>query len=143
MGRSDLLSDPRFADLKAIGQHGAELAGVLEAEFRAQPLAYWKEVLDGARIPYGVIQSAAEAAEDPQLRAADIVVPIEGAADLEYTVNNPITLRGLARVPSQRGPEHGEHNDEVLAQLGFSADDIDQLREQKAIPGAPEQEKAK
>jgi formyl-CoA transferase len=143
IGRVDLLSDPRFTDLKAIGQHGAELAGVLEAEFTSQPLSHWKEVLDGARIPYGVIQSAAEAAEDPQLRAAEIVVPIEGATDLEYTVNNPITLRGLARVASRRAPEHGEHNDEVLAQLGFSADDIDQLRAQKAIPVAPEQETVK
>jgi formyl-CoA transferase len=43
-------------------------------------------------------------------------------------------------VPSRRAPEHGEHNDEVLAQLGFSADDIAQLREQKVIPVAPEQE---
>ena len=70
-------------------------------------------------------------------------MPIEGARDLEYTVNNPITLRGLARVPARRAPEHGEHNDEVLAQLGFSADDIDQLREQKAIPVAAEQETMK
>jgi formyl-CoA transferase len=143
IGRSDLLSDPRFADLKAIGQHGAELAAVLDGEFRSQPLSHWAEVLDGARIPYGVIQSAAEAAEDPQLRAAEIVVPIEGAADLEYTVNNPITLRGLARVPSRRAPEHGEHNDEVLAELGFTVDDIAALREQKVIPVAQEQETAK
>ena len=106
-------------------------------------MAHWKEVLDEARIPYGVIQTPEEAADDPQLRAADIVVPIEGATDLDYTVNNPITLRGLARVPARRAPEHGEHNDEVLAQLGFSADEIAQLREQKAIPVAPEQETTK
>ena len=137
------MSDPRFSDAKAIGQHAAELADLLDTEFRAQPLAHWKEVLDAARIPYGVIQTPEEAAADPQLRAADIVVPIEGARDLDYTVNNPITLRGLARVPSRRAPEHGEHNDEVLAQLGFSADDIAQLREQKVIPVAPEQETAK
>jgi crotonobetainyl-CoA:carnitine CoA-transferase CaiB-like acyl-CoA transferase len=143
IGRSDLLTDPRFSDAKAIGQHGAELAGLLDAEFRAQPLAHWKEVLDEARIPFGVIQTPEDAAEDPQLRAAGIVVPIEGAQDLDYTVNNPITLRGLARVPSRRAPEHGEHNDEVLAQLGFSAGDVAQFREQKVIPVAPEQEKAK
>ena len=143
IGRSDLLSDPRFSDAAGISKHSAELAGLLDTEFRARPLAHWKEVLDQARITYGVIQTPEEAAEDPQLRANDIVVPIEGAADLEYTVNNPITLRGLARVPARRAPEHGEHNDEVLTQLGFSADEIDQLREQKAIPGASEQETVK
>jgi len=82
-------------------------ADLLEAEFRSQPLAHWKEVLDTARVPYGVIQSPEEAAADPQLRAADIVVPIEGARDLDYTVNKPITLRGLARVPSGARPSAG------------------------------------
>ena len=143
IGRPDLLSDPRFSDAEAVGQHAAELAGLLDAEFRAQPLAHWEEVLDKARIPYGVIQTPEEAAEDPQLRAAGIVVPIDGARDLEYTVNNPITLRGLVRVPSRRAPEHGEHNDDILAQLGFSVDDIAQLREQKVIPVAAEQEMKK
>jgi crotonobetainyl-CoA:carnitine CoA-transferase CaiB-like acyl-CoA transferase len=143
IGRSDLLADPRFSDAVGIGKHSRELAGLLDTEFRAQPLAHWKQVLDAARIPYGVIQTPEEAAEDPQLRANDIVVPIEGATDVEYTVNNPITLRGLARVPSRRAPEHGEHNTEILAQLGFGADEIDQLREQKAIPFAPEQETTK
>jgi formyl-CoA transferase len=139
IGRPDLLSDLRFGDAEAVGQHAADLAELLDTEFRAQPLAHWEEVLDKARIPYGVIQTPEEAAEDPQLRAASIVVPIEGARDLEYTVNNPITLRGLARVPSRRAPEHGEHNDDILAQLGFTVDDIVQLREQKVIPTAPEQ----
>jgi formyl-CoA transferase len=143
IGRSDLLADPRFSDVKARGQHAAELADLLDAEFRSKPLTHWKEVLDEARIPYGVVQTPEEAAEDPQLRANDIVVPIDGAADVDYTVNNPITLRGLARVPARRAPEHGEHNDEVLAQLGFSADEIGQLREHKVISRAPELETTK
>ena len=47
---SDLLEDPRFADGKAIGQHGAELTKLLDAAFGSQPLAHWIEVLDRARI---------------------------------------------------------------------------------------------
>src|SRR5215470_6895498 len=132
LGRSDLLDDPRFSDKTAIAQHAADLAAVLEAEFKSQPLAHWQPGLDKARVPYGVVQTPEEAAEDPQLRASGIVVPIEGATDVEYTVNNPINLRGLDRVPSRRAPEHGEHNDEVLAELGFSVDDIAALREQNA-----------
>ena len=143
IGRADLLADPRFSDAEAVGRHAGDLAAVLDAEFRAQSLEHWKEVLDKARIPFGVIQTPEEAAEDPQLRAAEIVVPIEGAADIEYTVNNPITLRGLARVPARRAPEHGEHNGEILAELGFSVDDIAELQEQKVIPVAAEQENAK
>jgi len=143
LGRSDLLDDPRFSDKTAIAQHAADLAAVLEAEFKSQPLAHWQPGLDKARVPYGVVQTPEEAAEDPQLRASGIVVPIEDATDVEYTVNNPINLRGLDRVPSRRAPEHGEHNDEVLAELGFSAEDIAELREQNAIPVATEQETTK
>jgi crotonobetainyl-CoA:carnitine CoA-transferase CaiB-like acyl-CoA transferase len=140
IGRSDLLADPRFSDATAIGAHPAELAELLDAEFSAQPLAHWKEVLDQARITYGVIQTPEEAAADPQLRANDMVVPIEGAADVEYTVNNPITLRGIPRVAARRAPGHGEDNEEVLALLGFSDHDIEQFREQHVIPAAPERE---
>jgi len=143
IGRADLLSDARFSDAAAVGQHAAELAALLETEFRSQPLAHWEKALDEARIPYGVIKTPEEAAEDPQLRAAGIVVPIEGAADLDYTVNNPLTIRGVAKVPARRAPEHGEHNAEILAQLGFTADDIDQLQAQGAIPAAAEQEPVK
>lgn len=143
IGRSELLADPRFADVQAIAENAGELAKTLDDEFRSRPLSHWKDALDAARIPYGVIQTPEEAAHDPQLRAAGIVVPIEDAPDLDYTVNNPITLRGLERVPSRRAPEHGEHNDEILTQLGFSAEDIAQLREQNAIPVASEQETVK
>ena len=89
------------------GQHAAELADVLEAEFRSQPLAHWKEVLDTARIPYGVMQSPEEAAADPQLRAANIVVPIEGARDLDYTVNKPISCAGWPGCLSGAHPSAG------------------------------------
>jgi crotonobetainyl-CoA:carnitine CoA-transferase CaiB-like acyl-CoA transferase len=143
IGRADLLSDPRFSDAAAVGQHAAELATVLDTALRSQPLGHWEKAFDEARIPYGVIKTPEEAAEDPQLRAANIVVPIEGAADLDYTVNNPLTLRGLARVPARRAPEHGEHNAEILDQLGFSEDDINQLTATGAIPVAPEQEPVK
>ncbi len=143
MGLSELLDDARFSDVKAIARHAGALAGVLDARFQGQPFEHWEKVLDAARIPYGVIQTPAEAAVDQQLRANDIVVPIEGADDLDYTVNNPITLRGHARVPSRRAPEHGEHNDEVLTQLGFSADDVALLREQNVIPAATQAETSK
>ena len=70
-------------------------------------------------------------------------MPIEGAADLDYTVNNPLTLRGMARVPARRAPEHGEHNAEILVELGFTVDDVVQLRAQGAISDATQQETVK
>jgi crotonobetainyl-CoA:carnitine CoA-transferase CaiB-like acyl-CoA transferase len=142
VGHPELLKDPRFADLDGFAKNSAVLTGLLDAEFRSQPLAHWKEVLDRERITYSVIQTPEETAKDPQLRANDIVVPLEGVSGLEYTVNSPITLRGVSKVPAKRAPELGEHNDEVLAELGFSTEEIEGLRATGAIPGATKLEAA-
>ncbi|MBV9730984.1 MAG: CoA transferase [Pseudonocardiales bacterium] len=143
VGHPELLTDPRFADIEGFVTNSAVLTGLLDAEFRSRPLVHWKEVLDRERITYSVIQTPEETAKDPQLRANDIVVPLEGVSGLEYTVNSPINLRGVSKVPAKRAPELGEHNDEVLTQLGFSTDEIEQLRAAGAIPGAPEREEAR
>jgi len=140
VGHPELLTDPRFADLEGFTTNSAVLTGLLDAEFRSRPLEHWKEVLDRERITYSVIQTPEEAAKDPQLRANDIVVPLEGVSGLEYTINSPITLRGMSKVPAKRAPELGEHNDEILTELGFSTEEIEGLRAAGAIPGATERE---
>jgi formyl-CoA transferase len=136
VGRPELVTDPRFADVASMSVHTRELAEILEVQFAEHPVSHWKQVLDAARIVYGVIQTPEEAAADPQLRAAEVVIPIAGAPHLEHTVNSPITVRGVAKVPATRAPEHGEHNDEVLAQLGYTAGDIADLRNSGTIPAA-------
>lgn len=140
IGHPELLTDPRFADLAAFAKNTGFLTEVLDTAFRSQPFEHWKEIFDREEITYSLIQSPEEAARDPQLRAAGIVVPLEGVSDLEYTINSPMTLRGVSKVPARRAPELGEHTDEVLAELGFSGDEIKQLRAEGAIPGAAELE---
>jgi crotonobetainyl-CoA:carnitine CoA-transferase CaiB-like acyl-CoA transferase len=136
VGHPELLEDARFADPESMVRNATSLAEILDAEFRSRPLAHWKDVLDAAHITYGVVQTPEQVAEDPQLRANDIVVPIEGADDLELTVSSPIKVHGRAKVPATRAPELGEHNDEILAELGFSIEEIDELRAGGAIPAA-------
>jgi formyl-CoA transferase len=72
---------------------------------------------------------------DPQLRANDIIVPLNGAGGkLTSTISSPLQVHGVAKVPAKRAPKIGEHNDEVLGQLGFSASEIDGLRASGTIP---------
>jgi crotonobetainyl-CoA:carnitine CoA-transferase CaiB-like acyl-CoA transferase len=76
---------------------------------------------------------------DPQLQANDIIVPLNGAGGkLTSTISSPLQVHGVAKVPAKRGPKIGEHNDEVLRQIGFSATEIDGLHESGAIPKAKE-----
>jgi crotonobetainyl-CoA:carnitine CoA-transferase CaiB-like acyl-CoA transferase len=135
LGQPELLDDPRFADQAAIGENSAALTKVLDAVFRSQPLEHWQEVLGRARVTYGVIQTPEETAADAQLRPNDIVVPLQGVDELKETISSPITVRGVPKRPARRGPELGEHNEEVLAELGFSHGEVEQFRAAGAISG--------
>ena len=67
--------------------------------------------------------------KDPQLSENDIVVPLEGAGgNLKLTISSPIQVHGVAKVPAKRAPELGEHNEEILKELGFDAKEIDGFR---------------
>lgn len=140
VGHPELLEDPRFADLEGMVRHADALTGLLDAAFRARPFGHWEDVLTRERITYSLIQTPEAAARDEQLRANDIVVPIEGVSGLTETVNSPVLLRGVPKVPAKRGPELGEHNDEILAELGFGPAEIEALRAGGALGGGTEAE---
>lgn len=142
IGRPELIEDPRFMDGESAAKNATALSELLGAEFRSRPFADWQDALARERVTYSLIQTPEEAARDPQLRANDIVVPLEGVSGLEYTVSNPVSLRGVPKVPAKRAPELGEHNGEILAELGFAPADIALLRAKGAIPGRPEAEAA-
>jgi formyl-CoA transferase len=116
-----------------------QLTAILDDIFSAQPMPHWYEVLNAVHVTFGVVREPQEVINDPQLRANDIVVPLEGAGGkLTSTISSPIQMHGVTKVPAKRAPELGEHNDEVLRELGFNATEIDGLRASGATPKAKE-----
>jgi crotonobetainyl-CoA:carnitine CoA-transferase CaiB-like acyl-CoA transferase len=139
IGRPDLLTDPRFSDPAKLVENMSALAEILDDVFGSQPMAHWREVFDGVHVTFGVVRGPEEVITDPQLRANDIVVPLEGAGGkLTSTISSPINVHGVAKVAAKRAPALGEHNEAVLKELGFSASEIDGLRESGAVPKAKE-----
>jgi crotonobetainyl-CoA:carnitine CoA-transferase CaiB-like acyl-CoA transferase len=137
IGRADLLTDPRFADQAKLMANMPELTTILDEAFSAKPMAHWYEVFSGVHVTFGAVRGPQEVINDPQLRPNDIIVPLEGAGGkLTSTISSPIQVHGVAKVPARRAPELGEHNDEILRQLGFAATEIDGLRASGAIPKA-------
>src|SRR6266487_625987 len=139
IGRPDLLTDPRFADPAKLIANMPQLTGILDEVFGAQPMAHWYEVFSGIHVTFGAVRAPQEVIEDPQLRANDIVVPLEGAGGkLTSTISSPIQVHGVVKMPATRAPDIGEHNAEILQELGFDAKDIDGLRASGAVPKAKE-----
>jgi crotonobetainyl-CoA:carnitine CoA-transferase CaiB-like acyl-CoA transferase len=132
IGRPDLLTDARFSDEAA---NAAQLTGILDEVFGSQPMVHWQDIFNRAHITFGVVRAPGEVINDPQLRANDIIVPIEGAGGrLKFTINSSMQMHDVTKVRAKRAPEIGEHNDEVLKELGFDPNEIDGLRASGTIP---------
>src|SRR5204863_2846358 len=117
----------------------SQLTEILDNVFGSQPMTHWYEVFNGVHVTFGVVCEPQEVINDPQLLANDIVVPLEGAGGkLTSTISSPIQVHGVDKVPARRAPDLGEHNEEILRELGFDAKDIDGLRASGAVPKAKE-----
>jgi formyl-CoA transferase len=133
--RTDLLTDPRFSDPAKLVQNMPQLAAILDEVFSAKPMAHWYDAFNGVHITFGAVRGPQEVIKDSQLQANDIVVPLEGAGGkLTSTISSPIQVHGVTKVSARRAPELGEHNDEILKDLGFDAKTIDGLRASGAVP---------
>ena len=140
IGRTDLLRDPRFADPAKLAVNMGELTAIVDEIFSAQPMVHWREVFDKARITYGLVRDPSEVIKDPQLNENGIVVPLEGAGgNLKTTISSPIQVHGVTKVAAKRGPELGEHNEEILKELGFDAKEIDSFRTSGTLGGKPKE----
>ena len=128
IGRPDLPRDERFATASARAANAADCIKVLDEIFATRDLAEWTEVLRGLSTPWTVVQTAAEAAVDPQVRANAYVVDT-GASPV---VASPAQFD---EVPPTLGPapDHGEHTEEVLLALGRDWDEILRLKESRVV----------
>ena len=137
--RTDLLTDPRFSDPAKLVKNMPQLTAILDEVFSSQPMSHWSEVFNGVRVTFGAVRGPQEVINDPQLRVNEIVVPLEGAGgNLTSTISSPIQVHGVTKIAARRAPELGEHNDEILKDLGFDAKTIDSLRASGAVPKAEE-----
>jgi crotonobetainyl-CoA:carnitine CoA-transferase CaiB-like acyl-CoA transferase len=102
---------------------------VLDELFATRDLADWVKTLQGLTTPWTVVQTAAEAAVDPQVVANGYVTQVDGQFPL---VRSPAQF-DERRPDLRRAPGHGEHTEEVLLELGRSWDDIAELKASEAI----------
>jgi crotonobetainyl-CoA:carnitine CoA-transferase CaiB-like acyl-CoA transferase len=134
IGRADLLTDPRFSDPAQLVANMPQLTAILDEIFAARPMAHWYEIFAGLNVTFGAVRSPQEVINDPQLRANDIVVPLEGAGgQITSTISSPIQVHGVSKVSAKRAPEIGEHNEQILKELGFDPKAIEGFRASRAV----------
>jgi formyl-CoA transferase len=133
IGEEAWISDPAYATPEARLLHLKAVFRRIEKWTMTKTKFEAMEILNRYDIPCGPILSMKEIAHEPALRESGTVVEVDHPERGKYlTVGNPIKLSDSPTTVT-RSPLLGEHTAEVLAQLGFSAAQIDDLRAERVI----------
>ncbi len=129
-----LADHPDYRTAKLRSHNRQALNAAIAAITQERDSAQWIERFNEAGVPAGPIYAIDEVFADPQVRHLGMAQPVEHAA------LGRIELVGqavsLSRTPSRlktASPEPGEHSDAILAELGYSDNDIAGLRERRVV----------
>ncbi|HEX5732590.1 MAG TPA: CoA transferase [Blastocatellia bacterium] len=133
LGREELIDDPRCADDITRGNNAALINEAMSAWCAARTRDEAIRELEQARIPSGPVYDLGEVLADAQVAARGLLEEVEQLGDKAVPLSRtPVRLNGEQNSLS-RAPALGEHTDEVLAEIGFSAEDIANFRAAGAI----------
>jgi crotonobetainyl-CoA:carnitine CoA-transferase CaiB-like acyl-CoA transferase len=128
------IADERFTTARARRQNRDALLEALDAAFASRPLSEIAASLDAEEMIWAPVLTAAEAVVDPQAIAAGCVVqtPTHDGAKFNAPAS-PVRFPGADDGPKGPSPRAGEHTRQVLAEAGYSNDEIDALYESGAV----------
>ena len=128
LGLEDLSQDPRFSTTQQSIEHGAELKEIIGAAFRTRTSTEWLQALEKIDFLCSPVYTIEEALQDPQVQHNQMVIEFDHPQGKVRAIGSPIKLVDTPATVRHYPPRLGEHNDEILGQLGYSREQIDDLR---------------
>jgi crotonobetainyl-CoA:carnitine CoA-transferase CaiB-like acyl-CoA transferase len=130
----ELATDERFGTNTMRVKNKVELRKQITENFQTRTAAEWEDLLKARSIPCSRIQSVANLVQEEQLHALGLLAafPHPLIPDLRL-IDLPVSIDGTRSVQHNPPPLLGEHTDAILAELGYSEDEVAILRERKII----------
>lgn len=136
IGIGALLDDPRYADRDGRIEHGEFLKGQITAALATDSAKNWAAKLQAAKVPIAKINRYADVVADEQMAHRDIFTDVDGPPSLGGSQKLVIAAY-MADVdgPAVRhpAPDHGQHTDEVLGEIGYTDAEIAGFHDSGAV----------
>ena len=127
-GREDLLNDPRFLTPALRDENADDRLNLIQEVLLEKPATEWLLTLDDAGVPCAPVLTRKQMIEHPQIKASDIVVEYEHQHAGRLRQARPAArFEGTPTSIRQGAPLLGEHTYDLLAEVGYSDQDIDAM----------------
>ncbi|HEX5368115.1 MAG TPA: CoA transferase [Dehalococcoidia bacterium] len=128
LGHPEWENDPRYDSLASRGRNSLEFTREMEAVFATATRAEWALRLDHAGLIWAPILELPDVIDDPTVQSLGVFSEIEhpGLGKIE-TVSTPFQIRGADIRVRGRAPDPGAQTSDILAELGFSEDQVAEL----------------
>jgi len=132
-GLPEMAEDIRFNTLKKRAEHEAEIVPEIRRALKAHTALEWEQLF-GERVPCCAVRAIEDMFDHPQVLATGLVTTFDHPVVGSYRgLNTPIKF-GIAPGPAPfAAPTLGQHSEEVLANHGYTAEEINILLQQKVI----------
>ncbi len=134
IGAPELVSHPDYATAPARSNNRDALNAEINKRTETKSTEYWVKTFNEAGVPCGPIYSIDQVFADPQVEHLGMAQDVPNEQDRHIRlVSQPVTL---SRTPSKlvtRPPEFGEQTEEILAEFGFGAGEIAELKQRKVV----------
>ena len=127
--------DPRYAGRMERIEHYFDMTAELKKAAATKPRDYWMPRLEENDVPYAPINTLPEVFDDAQVKHLDTFYEVEHPTEGKQTfARRPVYIDGSRDdQPMVPPPKLSEHTDEVLAEIGFDAEAVKDLRERGVL----------
>jgi crotonobetainyl-CoA:carnitine CoA-transferase CaiB-like acyl-CoA transferase len=135
IGRPEMATDPAYQNRELRIRNEAPLLAILRAEFAKQPTAYWAAKLTAVGVMNAPVQTYGDFLDHRQTKAMQAVDYVEhpGVGTIAIAQIPGTPLLASQNISHSRAPLIGEHTSDILAELGFSDDDVEAMLTDKSV----------